>query len=171
MMPQRNANRTSYTASCDSVHRCAWVTSCLICGATSMIAPTAGQRGFTTASNICNAVGTGMMGLPPFGTSFWLGHVVQLPGINNTSAASVKAMAIDHAVAAGFGRGEWGGMYSSLRTFSMIVAPLIYSSAYTLRERPGFGWLSPWFVVAFLGAVVPECLHRTLSNKALQVPE
>jgi hypothetical protein len=132
----------------------------------------AGQRGFTTASNICNAVGTGMMGLslPSFGVSFWLGHVVQLPGINNTSAAAVKAMAIDHAVAAGFGRGEWGGMYSSLRTFSMIVAPLIYSSAYTLRERSGFGWLSPWFVVAILGAVVPECLHRTLSDKALQVP-
>ena len=48
-----------------------------------------------------------MMGLPlpSFGVSFWLGHVVQLPGINNTSAAAVKAMAIDHAVAAGFGRG------------------------------------------------------------------
>lgn len=67
----------------------------------------AGQRGFTTVSNICNAIGTGMMGLPlpSFSVSFWLGHVVQLPGINNTSAAAVKAMAIDHAVAAGFGRG------------------------------------------------------------------
>jgi hypothetical protein len=43
--------------------------------------------------------------LPSYGASFWLGHVVSLPGINNTSAAAVKAMAIDHAVAAGFGRG------------------------------------------------------------------
>jgi hypothetical protein len=60
-------------------------------------------------------------------------------------------------------------MYSSLRTFSMIVAPLIYSTAYTMRDRPGLGWMSPWFVVAVLGAVVPECLHRTLSDQALRL--
>jgi hypothetical protein len=46
-------------------------------------------------------------------------------------------MAIDHAVAAGFGRGEWGGMYSSIRTFTMIVAPLLYSKCdAVLRIRP-----------------------------------
>lgn len=129
----------------------------------------AGQRGFTTVANLCNAVGTALMGLPlpSFGASFWLGHLIQLPGINNTSAAAVKAMAIDHAVEAGFGRGEWGGMYSSLRTFSMIVAPLIYSTAYTMHER--LRCVSPWFVVAVLGAIVPECLHRTLSDKSLHL--
>lgn len=66
---------------------------------------------------------------------------------------------------------EWGGMYSSLRTFSMIIAPLIYAKTYTISQRPGLGWLSPWFAVAVLGAIVPECLHRTLSDKALQLDE
>ena len=76
-----------------------------------------GLRGFTTATNVGNAVATTVMSLPlpNFSTSFWLGHIIHLPGINNTSAAAVKAIAIDHAVAAGFGRGEWGGMYSSIR--------------------------------------------------------
>ena len=35
--------------------------------------------------------------LPTYGKAFWLGHVVHLPGINNTSASAVKAMAIDRA--------------------------------------------------------------------------
>ena len=85
----------------------------------------------------------------------------------------MKAMAIDHAVAAGFGRGEWGGMYSSIRTFTMIFAPLIYGWAYargnsaTASARSFVGL--PWMIVAGLGANVPELLHRTLSDEALKV--
>ena len=89
-----------------------------------------GQRGFTSVTNTCNALGTGLMAFPlpgggRHGASFWLGHLIHLPGINNTSAAAVKGMAIDHAVAAGYGRGEWGGMYSSLRTFTMIIGTTV----------------------------------------------
>ena len=122
-----------------------------------------GQRGFTSLTNVLNAVGTALMGLPlgSFGRSFWLGHVVHLPGINNTSASAVKAWAIDHAVAAGFGRGEWGGIYSSIRTFSQIVAPLVYTTAYAR------GGGACWFTVALLGAVLPECLHRCLGDDEL----
>jgi DHA1 family tetracycline resistance protein-like MFS transporter len=137
-----------------------------------------GMRGFTTATNVGNALATSVMSvpLPNYSASFWLGHLIHLPGINNTSAAAVKAIAIDHAVAAGYGRGEWGGMYSSIRTFTMIIAPLIYGTAYAkansaaaVAARRFAGW--PWLLVMLLGAVIPECLHRTLSAHDLEVPE
>ena len=61
-------------------------------------------------------------------------------------------------------------MYSSIRTFTMIVAPLIYSAAYARSQGgTGFGGL-PWIVAAVLGAVVPECLHRSLTDKELELP-
>ena len=57
-------------------------------------------------------------------------------------------MAVDHAVAAGLGRGEYGGFYSSLRTFSMVLAPIIFDGAYSAGINPqssvptGATWLT-----------------------------
>lgn len=57
----------------------------------------------------------------------------------------------------------------------MIVAPLVYGTAYTRSNSAAAaaagrfaGW--PWVLVAVLGAVVPECLHRSLSDKDLDAP-
>ena len=66
-------------------------------------------------------------------------------------------------------------MYSSLRTFSKFVSPLAYLAAYR-ASQPGkqssVRWPvgSPWFLVGILGALIPELLHRTLSDEALKVP-
>merc|ERR1712194_696798 len=101
-----------------------------------------GPRGFTSLANWFNAIGLTKMGLPvpSYDASAVTGLLLQTPTINNTSAACMKAIGTDHAVANGFGRGEYGGMYSSLRTFSQIVAPMIFGLAYkraAASKRPG----------------------------------
>lgn len=133
-----------------------------------------GARRFTSTTNILNVIGLSTTGIQigDYDTSLWLGMLLQMPGQNNTSAASIKALATDHAIANGFGRGEYGGMYSSIRTFSMILAPLIFGWTYQKggASRPlearGFAGL-PWLLAAFLGGAVPELLHRSLSDDEL----
>ena len=57
----------------------------------------------------------------------------------------------------------------------MIFAPLVYGAAYSRANSAAavaagrFAGL-PWLLVALLGAVVPECLHRTLTAKDLEIP-
>lgn len=133
-----------------------------------------GPRGFTSTTTRLNVLGFLVMSLP-HDVAYWLGNLIHGPGFNNTNAAALKAMATDHAVANGFARGEYGGMYSSVRTFSMIVAPLIFGYAYTgtapTAARPGRFAPLPWVLVALLGALLPELLHMSLSDADLRVPE
>jgi len=137
-----------------------------------------GARGFTSVTNILNAVGLTLMGLPvpEYATSWWAGLLLHFPGVNNTSAAAMKAITTDHAVASGLGRGEYGGMYSSLRSLSMIIAPLIFGWAYNKSVKNVKGdviprsMVLPWFLAAFFGAVLPELLHRSLSDEELKPP-
>lgn len=135
-----------------------------------------GPRGFTSLTNCLNAIGLTILGvpLPSYDASVVIGTLVHGPGINNTSAAAMKAIGIDHAVGNGFGRGEYGGMYSGLRTFSQILAPIIFGAAYnraTAAKKPGILKMgSCFFLVALLGAVLPELLHRSLSDQDLKVP-
>jgi len=134
-----------------------------------------GGRRFTSVTNLSNAVAFFLMGLPipDYDTTNWAGLLLHGPGINNTSAAALKAVATDHAVANGIARGEYGGMYSSLRTFSMIVAPPLFGWAYK-RGTPSNGGKGlqflPWFLVALIGAALPEILHRTLTDEDMKVP-
>merc|ERR1711998_34217 len=91
-----------------------------------------GPRLFTSFTNLLNALAFTITGLPAptYDVASWLGLVLHMPGVNATSAAALKPIATEHALANGFARGEYGGMYSSIRTFSMIVAPVIYGWAY-----------------------------------------
>lgn len=135
-----------------------------------------GTRGFTSLTNWSNAVGLTVMGLPvpSYEMSFVIGTLLWFPGINNGSAQGMKAIGTDHAVANGFGRGQYGGMYSGLRNFSQFVAPLLFGAAYkraTASKSPGaFKQGLCWFLVALSGAIIPELLHRSLSDKDLEVP-
>eukprot|EP00929_Paragymnodinium_shiwhaense_P121697 TRINITY_DN94049_c0_g1_i1.p1 TRINITY_DN94049_c0_g1~~TRINITY_DN94049_c0_g1_i1.p1 ORF type:complete len:483 (-),score=73.94 TRINITY_DN94049_c0_g1_i1:289-1737(-) len=134
-----------------------------------------GPRGYTSLANAFSAAGLLLSGLPkPFGyaVDFWLGLLLHMPGVNGTSAAVCKGLAAEHAVAAGFGRGEYGGMYSSARNLSIFLAPLVYGAAYrratTHTSKPSALKLwTPWLCMAFLGAVLPELLHRTMSDDEL----
>eukprot|EP00746_Dinoflagellata_sp_MGD_P000646 gnl/MRDRNA2_/MRDRNA2_101160_c0_seq1.p1 gnl/MRDRNA2_/MRDRNA2_101160_c0~~gnl/MRDRNA2_/MRDRNA2_101160_c0_seq1.p1 ORF type:complete len:446 (+),score=70.59 gnl/MRDRNA2_/MRDRNA2_101160_c0_seq1:97-1434(+) len=134
-----------------------------------------GTRMFTSVTNFFNTIGLAVMGLPlpNYEASLILGTFLHTPGINNTSAACMKAIGTDLAVANGFGRGEYGGMYSSARNFSQFVAPVIFAWAYqraAATKKPGvFKQGLSFFLVAFFGAVLPELLHRSLSDKDMGI--
>lgn len=136
-----------------------------------------GGRAFTSLTNVLNTVGLSVMGLPipNYFASFPLGMMIHGPGINNTSAAAIKAVATDHAVANGIARGEYGGMYSSLRTLSMIIAPALYGWAYkrgTPKDKLNGGFTPlPFIVAAIIGGFMPELLHRSLTDEDMKVPE
>jgi hypothetical protein len=135
-----------------------------------------GPRGFTSLTNRLNALGLTWMGLslPSHESAFCLGLAVHGPGVNNTSAAAVKAYACDHALANGFSRGEYGGMSSACRTFTLFVAPMLYGWFYRksvgaktglLSQYPGF----PFLMAALIGAGLPELLHCLLSDEQLSI--
>jgi len=135
-----------------------------------------GPRMFTSSTNILNAIGFTVKGLgvPDYDTAYWAGLLLHGPGVNNTSAAAIKGLTTEHAVANGIARGEYGGMYSSLRTFSMIVAPSLFGWAYKRgisKDTAGKSRVFlPWVVVAIIGAVLPELLHRSLTAEDMKVP-
>lgn len=89
----------------------------------------------------------------------------------------MKAVATEHAVANGFARGEYGGMYSSIRTLSMIIAPPVFGWAYkhgvsSTSKSPSVMRLAlAWLLAAFFGAALPELLHRSLTDEDLKVPK
>jgi len=136
---------------------------------------TLGARGFTSLACIMNAIGFSVMnlGMPNFALAYWLGLVFHFLGINNNSASAVKAMCTDHAVANGLGRGEYGGMASSLRSVALIVSPALCNWAYRpskttgSKSRPGY----PYFMLAFVAAALPELLHRSLSDAEIENPK
>jgi MFS family permease len=138
-----------------------------------------GNRKFTSLTNIMNTLGLAITGLPfpDHSTSCWIGAGLHVPGVNNTSAAAMKAVATEHAVANGFARGEYGGMYSSIRTLSMIIAPPVFGWAYqhgvsSTSKSPSVMRLAlAWLLAAFFGAALPELLHRSLTDEDLKVPK
>lgn len=126
-------------------------------------------------ANTLNALGLSLigLGLPSFDAAYWIGLLVHGPGVNNTSAAALKAITTDHAVANGILRGAYGGMYSSLRTLSMVLAPPCFGWAYknVVDDSKKFPSFLPWVMVAFAGAVLPEVLHRSLTDDDMKLPE
>jgi len=136
-----------------------------------------GPRRFTSITNTLNTAAFACMGstFPSFDVAHWVGLLIHGPGVNNTSAAALKGAATEHAIANGIARGEYGGMYSSMRTLSMILAPPLFGWAYKTgvpRSMGGRGipWL-PWLIMAFVGGALPEVLHRSLTDDDLKVPQ
>ena len=63
-------------------------------------------RTFTTVTNLTNLLGFFMRGWSENPKIFWAAIVPMLPGVNGSSASAIKAIASDHARAAGLGAGE-----------------------------------------------------------------
>ena len=84
------------------------------------------------------------------------------------STAGTRGLATDHAVAAGFGRGEYSGLFSNLRASTVALAPVAYGTLYAwLRQRNYNGGLA-YLAIAIVGGLVPELLHRSISGKDLE---
>jgi hypothetical protein len=92
-----------------------------------------GRRAFTTISNICCALSFGLWSFPQQST-MWYGIIMMLPSINAVNASGIKSMATDLAVAQGMGKGEFYTCYTSLRAFTVFIAPLLYSKVYNVSK-------------------------------------
>jgi MFS family permease len=128
---------------------------------------TLGVRGFSSFSSACVAVAWGLMGLAPTAVCQFLGLLVLFPGINANSSAGIRGLATDHAVAAGFGRGEYSGLFSNLRASTVALAPITFGTIYAWLRRNNYSGGYAYLAVSIIGGVVPELLHRAISNKDL----
>jgi hypothetical protein len=133
-----------------------------------------GSRGFTTFTNVTNAAGLILWGAVPKPWASWVGLFLLWFGINANSSSTLKAQATAHAVSAGMGRGEYAGYFSNLRALIVATAPLLYGNVYAAVNSPT-GSAYPnglaYFMAAGLGAILPEILHRSVSDEDITLPK
>ena len=122
-----------------------------------------GHRGFTTAACMSSAVGHMLVSVPT-GWSQWLGFLVQGAGINANNGAAMRAYCGQLAVESGMGRGEYQACMASMRSIVIATVPMLYGRLYGVQQQRGEAARWAWWAVALLGAVIPELLHRTLSD-------
>jgi DHA1 family tetracycline resistance protein-like MFS transporter len=89
-----------------------------------------GARNFTSLTLCSSAAAFGLWGSFPKPWALMLGMLLYYPGINATSANAMRAMGTDHAVAAGYGRGEFAGLFNNLRAVTVAAASPIYGNLY-----------------------------------------
>ena len=77
-------------------------------------------------------------------------------------------MASDHAIAAGFGSGEYSGYFNNLRALIGSAASLMYGWSYSICISRGWHPGIPFWLGAVCGSLLPELLHRSISTKAIK---
>ena len=91
-----------------------------------------------------------------------------LPGFNANHCAAMRSYATEHAVEAGFGKGEFAAAIAILRGLSVMIATPIYSAAYRYQKNRGVTPRLAWFSVILLGAIIPEIFHQMLTTEELE---
>jgi DHA1 family tetracycline resistance protein-like MFS transporter len=150
-----------------------WGVACYASGAhlVHFFLDTIGPRRFTDLAMTTNALAHLLLGLV---ARPWVvaGYVALLtPGINNLAAAALKSQATKHAVAQGFGKGEFAAALASLRALAFVVAPTLWGRVYAGCANAGW---SPGLAISAagcLGAVLPGLLHRSISAQAWEPSE
>jgi hypothetical protein len=125
-----------------------------------------GNRGHTTLNNVLTAVAFTVMGAGQKQWNMWLGLLVLLPTMERRAATS--AMATDHAVAAGMGKGEYQACFANFRAITVIAAPLFYGRLYSKFNKVGKPGM-PWFAGAGV-VLLAEAFHQTLSAQDCVLP-
>jgi len=126
-------------------------------------------RGFTTTTNILNAIGFSLRGLTPSTALFLCMMFPMLPGVNGQSATALKAVSQDLATAQGFGKGEFSAWVNNLRALAGSVSPVLYAQFYAAAAKRGFKPGYTFALAGLVGAIVPELLLRTLNDADLRV--
>ena len=140
---------------------------CMIAGGqvAALLIKWIGRRGYTTLSNLTNLLGYACWSQPKL-LPMWLGLAILLPGINAVGTSASKAMAVDLASAQGIGKGEFMSYFGNMRAITVIVAPLAYNALYDFSRRASnsapIG--TTWYLVALVGGLIPELLHRSMST-------
>jgi hypothetical protein len=126
-----------------------------------------GNRGHTTFANFMTILAFCTMGAAPTQMNMWLGLLMLLPTMERRAATS--AMATDHAIAAGMGRGEYQAAFANFRALTVITAPILYGRMYSTfapSGKGGYAFFAGAAIVAFA-----ELCHRSLSDKDCEVPK
>ena len=77
---------------------------------------TLGNRGHTSFANFMTAAAFVTMGFRPSQWNMWIGLLLLLPTMERRAATS--AMATDHAIASGMGRGEYQAAFANFRALT-----------------------------------------------------
>jgi hypothetical protein len=126
-------------------------------------------RSFTSLTNCTNMLAFLLRGSAEKAWVFWLAVPVLLPGVNGSSASAIKAMAADHAAAAGYGNGEFSAYFNNLRSLVVAVAPLVYAHLYAYARNRGLPPGMVFWCGGVLGALLPELIHRNcLTDQAIK---
>ena len=88
----------------------------------SKIVAIIGRRNFTTLSTFLNAAGFYLVSRKDIPYSVWIGDLLMLPGFNANHSSAMKSYATDHAVASGFGKGEFAAAIAALGSLQVESA-------------------------------------------------
>lgn len=128
-------------------------------------------RAFTTITNLLTALTYFVRGASPTALA-WLGTVpIILPGVNGNTAQALKALATDRAAAEGFGKGEFSAWSNNLRALAGSVAPVLLGNVYALSRRKSWPPGAAYFVLAVVGALLPELLLQFTKDSELEAPK
>jgi hypothetical protein len=127
--------------------------------------------GFTTFTNVTNALSYTLRCFASTGPLYILTILPMLPGVNGASATALNALRTRHAIAAGFSIGEFSAWVNNLRALANAIAPWLYAQWYAFSQKRNIPSGTTFFVCALLGAIVPELLLRPLHNMNIEPPE
>ena len=127
-----------------------------------------GRSNFTTFTTWLNVLGFYIISRKDIPYSVWIGFLLMLPGFNANHCAAMRSYATEHAVEAGFGKGEFAAAIAILRGLSVMIATPIYSAAYRYQKNRGVTPRLAWFSVILLGAIIPEIFHQMLTTEELE---
>mmetsp|Transcript_55747 Transcript_55747/g.148796 ORF Transcript_55747/g.148796 Transcript_55747/m.148796 type:complete len:319 (+) Transcript_55747:91-1047(+) len=125
---------------------------------------------YTSVTNATNLLGFVMRGAAAKGWLFCLAVLPMLPGVNGSSSNALKALANGHAVAAGFGNGEFSAWTSNLRGLMGAAAPVIFGNYYAFARDRGLPAGSTFALAGVLGALLPELVLRSMKESELRPP-
>jgi hypothetical protein len=125
---------------------------------------------FTSVTNATNLLGFVMRGAAAKGWLFYLAVLPMLPGVNGSSSNALKALANSHAVAAGFGNGEFAAWTSNLRGLMGAAAPVIFGNYYAFARDRGLPAGSTFALAGVIGALLPELVLRAMKESELRPP-
>jgi hypothetical protein len=125
---------------------------------------TFGQRGHTTVSNVLTVVGMGVWASKPTVTRMFLGLAILVGAMERRAATN--SMLTKSALASGFARGEFAGLFANFRALTTMVAPLFYAKVYAQSSKSP-GWEGAPYYAAGAVVMLGELVHRSFTDEQL----
>lgn len=126
------------------------------------------DRTYTTVANVAVGVAFLVTSRARSGWLFVLGTLLQLPGVNGVSGVAMSALASDLASAEGFGKGEFTGMLSNLRSIAGIAGPGLLGRYIAWCRSKKYDVGSAFVLLSIFSCMLPELLHQSLDYKRLR---